>query len=314
MRRGVINAVLRVCVLLFGLLAAGTQPVAARTLGENDIARTCYAGGAIDESLAAIISDGERWKCNVFEEDITPERLLISYELTADASQPESFKLRRSRLETPLIPLPSNPAVQFPIAARTPFDVPPPAPPSCTTHVCVCDADGNVVSLTHTLGTGAGVVTPGLGFVWNNSMKLFDPLPGRANSMAPGKARTTGMVPTIVHRDGRPWLVVGAPGGSVIISSVLQTILNVVDFGMSPAEAVAATRIHCEGRAVHAEARMPDAVKRGLEGLGHTVRRSPVSYDPYMSRAHCIAIDDARDARWRGGADPRGGGGVAQTL
>ncbi|MCP5156127.1 MAG: gamma-glutamyltransferase [Ectothiorhodospiraceae bacterium] len=200
------------------------------------------------------------------------------------------------------------------IAARTPFDVPPPAPPSCTTHVCVCDADGNVVSLTHTLGTGAGVVTPGLGFVWNNSMKLFDPLPGRANSMAPGKARTTGMVPTIVHRDGRPWLVVGAPGGSVIISSVLQTILNVVDFGMSPAEAVAATRIHCEGRAVHAEARMPDAVKRGLEGLGHTVRRSPVSYDPYMSRAHCIAIDDARDARWRGGADPRGGGGVAQTL
>ncbi|MEZ5692650.1 MAG: diguanylate cyclase [Altererythrobacter sp.] len=100
MRRGVINAVLRVCVLLFGLLAAGTQPVAARTLGENDIARTCYAGGAIDESLAAIISDGARWKCNEFEEDISPERLLISYELAADAGQPESFKLRRSRLET----------------------------------------------------------------------------------------------------------------------------------------------------------------------------------------------------------------------
>lgn len=115
------------------------------------------------------------------------------------------------------------------------------------THVSVHDEAGNAVSVTHTLGTGSGVVTPGLGFVWNNSMKLADPVPGRANSLAPGKARTTGMVPTMLLRDGKPFLIVGAPGGSVIISSVLQTILNVVDFGMSPVEAVSAPRIHCEG-------------------------------------------------------------------
>ena len=72
------------------------------------------------------------------------------------------------------------------------------APPSCTTHLCVYDEQGNAVSVTHTLGTSSGVTTPGLGFTYNNSMKLFDPIPGRRNSMEPGKARTTGMVPTMV--------------------------------------------------------------------------------------------------------------------
>ena len=184
------------------------------------------------------------------------------------------------------------------------------SPPACTTHVSVHDEAGNAVSLTHTLGTGAGVVTPGLGFVWNNSMKLADPVPGRANSLAPGKARTTGMVPTILLRDGRPFLVVGAPGGSVIISSVLQTILNVVDFGMSPVEAVSAPRIHCEGGPILAEARIEGAVVRELVAMGHTVRHSPISYDPQQSRAHAIVIDGGMA---RGGADPRGGGGVARA-
>jgi gamma-glutamyltranspeptidase/glutathione hydrolase len=92
------------------------------------------------------------------------------------------------------------------------------APPSCTTHLCAMDHHGNAVTLTHTLGTASGVVTPGLGFNYNNSMKLFDPIPGRKNSMAPGKARTTGMVPTMLLKDGKPVLLAGAPGGSVIIS------------------------------------------------------------------------------------------------
>lgn len=187
-----------------------------------------------------------------------------------------------------------------------------PQPASCTTHLCVADAQGNVVSCTHTLGTGSGVVTPGLGFVYNNSMKLFDPLPGRPNSMAPGKARTTGMVPTMVLRDGRPVLAAGAPGGSVIISAVLQSIINVLDFGMSPVEAVTVPRIHCEAGPIHAEARMPDAVKHGLETMGHQVRRSVLSFDPVMSRAHLLALDTRAGAPgFRGGADPRGGAGVA---
>jgi len=181
-------------------------------------------------------------------------------------------------------------------------------PPSCTTHMSIVDEAGNAVSCTHTLGTGSGVVTPGLGFVWNNSMKLFDPEPGRPNSIAPGKARTTGKVPTMLLRDGRPGIVVGAPGGSVIISAVLQTILNIVDFGMSPVAAVTVPRIHCEGAALHAEARVQDGVCRELTAMGHAVKRSPISFDPVMSRGHVVVTDGKR---WEGGADPRGGGGVA---
>ena len=181
-------------------------------------------------------------------------------------------------------------------------------PPSCTTHLSVWDAAGNCVSVTHTLGTGAGVVTPGLGFNWNNAMKLFDMRPGRANSIAPGKARTTGMVPTIVYKDDEPWLIVGAPGGSVIISAVLTTIINAIDFGMSAVEAVSFPRIHCEGGPVFCEARVQGDVVAALQGLGHEVRHSPISYDPTMSRAHAILL---RDGKPTGGADPRGGGGVA---
>ncbi len=185
------------------------------------------------------------------------------------------------------------------------------SPPSCTTHLSVYDQAGNAVSCTHTIGTGSGVVTPGLGFVYNNSMKLFDPVPGRANSMAPGKARTTGMVPTMLFKDTKPAIIVGAPGGSVIISAVLQAILNIVDFGMSPVEAVTVPRIHCEGAGLHAEARVEGSVVRELTSLGHKVLHSPISFDPVMSRAHVVAVDAA--GNWRGGADPRGGGGVAEA-
>ncbi|RMF83730.1 MAG: gamma-glutamyltransferase, partial [Nitrospinota bacterium] len=184
------------------------------------------------------------------------------------------------------------------------------SPPSCTTHLSVYDEAGNAVALTHTLGTGSGVVTPGLGFVYNNSMKLCDPIPGRPNSMAPGKARTTGMCPTIVLRGEEPFLIAGAPGGSVIISAVLQTILNVIDFGMSPVEAVSMPRIHCEGGPIHAEARLPEAVCRDLQALGHTVKQSPYSYDPTMARAQAILVENGS---WKGGSDPRGGGGVAEV-
>lgn len=191
-------------------------------------------------------------------------------------------------------------------AASTP--VTPPSPPSCTTHLSVRDEDGNAVSVTHTLGTGSGVVTPGLGFVYNNSMKLADPIPGKANSMMPGKARTTGMVPTMLLRDGEPVIIVGALGGSVIISAVLQTIINIVDYGMSPVEAVTVPRIHCEGAGVHVEARVEASQVAGLRAMGLEVIQSSHSFDPVMARAHVIARDERG---WRGGADPRSGGGVA---
>ena len=160
-------------------------------------------------------------------------------------------------------------------------------PPSCTTHFSIADETGNAVSCTHTLGTGSGVITPGLGFVYNNSMKLFDLCPGSRFHRS-GQGPNYGNGTDHALREGKPAIVVGAPGGSVIISAVLQTIINIVDFGMSPVEAVTVPRIHCEGAALHAEARVQSSVCRELVAMGHHVIQSAISFDPLMSRAHVV--------------------------
>jgi gamma-glutamyltranspeptidase/glutathione hydrolase len=93
----------------------------------------------------------------------------------------------------------------------------------------------------------------------------------------------------------------------VIISATLQSILNIVDFGMSPVEAVTVPRIHCEGLGIHTEATVSRSVVKELRALGHTVHQSAHSFEPSMSRAHVISTIGGR---MRGGADPRGGAGV----
>src|SRR5256885_13053447 len=98
------------------------------------------------------------------------------------------------------------------------------------------------VSLPHTLGMPSGVITEGLGFMYNGAMGAFDPRPGRAGSIAPGKARMSSVAPAILSRDGKPFLIVGAPGGTYITPGILQVILNTVDFGMNALEAVSAAR------------------------------------------------------------------------
>ena len=189
-------------------------------------------------------------------------------------------------------------------AARTAHDSP------TTTHVCAVDDAGNAVSLTHTLGSSSGVVTPGLGFTWNNYLNCFDPRPGRMNSLAPGKTRVTMMVPTmVVAGDGRPELVMGAPGGTRIVNGILQTLLNLVDHGMSPLEAVAAPRVDFQGETVQAEQRIPSDVLDELRGRGYRVERRPVSYDTYFSRVQLIQV--GADGTPVGASDPRGDGGIA---
>ncbi|MFH1141598.1 MAG: gamma-glutamyltransferase [Chloroflexota bacterium] len=179
-----------------------------------------------------------------------------------------------------------------------------------TTHLVVMDCKGNTVTMTHTLGSASGVVTPGLGFIYNNSMKLADPVPGRPNSFAPGKARNTGMCPTIVLRDGVPVLAAGAPGGSVIISAVLQALCNSIDWGMGPVEAVSAPRVHTEGQKVYVEARVRSDVCRELANLGHQVEHRLEGYAHDLSRAQLARLDE--NGKVEGGSDPRGdGGGVA---
>jgi len=197
------------------------------------------------------------------------------------------------------VPVEKLTAKEYAAAARGAHDSP------NTTHISVVDREGNAVSMTHTLGSSSGVVTPGLGFGYNNYLNCFDHRPGRINSLAPGKTRITMMVPTLVFRDGKLEIVIGAPGGTKIVTGVLQTLLNLVDHGMTPMEAVAAPRIDCNGDTVQAEQRISSEVLAELRDAGFPVNRRPLGYDPYFSKVQCLVVG-------RGGAsDPRGDGGIA---
>ena len=185
----------------------------------------------------------------------------------------------------------------------------PPEPPD-TTHVSTIDSAGNCVALTHSLGSSSGVITPGLGFMYNDSMVNFHPWSGHPNSIAPGKSRTTGMTPTIVSAGGRPRLVIGAPGATRIITSVAQVILNVLDFRMSISDAVLAPRFDCQGDLITCQARIPEYVCAQVRAK-HPIRRLPQSHGG-LALVHAIAIDPQTGAL-SGGADT-GSGGMALQV
>ncbi len=169
-----------------------------------------------------------------------------------------------------------------------------------TTHVTTVDRTGMCVAFTHSLGSSSGVITPGLGFMYNNSMVNFHPLPGHPNSIAAGKGRTTGMAPTIVSRGDQPVLVLGAPGSTRIITSVAQVILNVLLWQMDVATAVHAPRIDCQGDEIQLQARIP---RRTCEAIAawHPVKRIGFSHGG-MALVHAIALDP-KTGRVTGGAD-----------
>ncbi len=165
---------------------------------------------------------------------------------------------------------------------------PPISPPrdAGTQHISVVDAAGLGVALTTTINTsfGSGVVPASLGLPLNNEMDDFATAPGvpnafglvgaEANAIAPGKRPLSSMTPTVVlDRDGRVVMVIGASGGSTIISATLQVYLNVVVFGMDPQEAVSAPRIHHQWMpdTLFVEPDVPADVVRNLEARGHTV-------------------------------------------
>ena len=190
------------------------------------------------------------------------------------------------------------------IRAGTRFDVPrldASFDPPNTTHVSSADRRGNVVSLTHSLGIPSGVITPGHGFMHNGCMSVFDPRPGRTGSIAPGKSRFASMSPTIVFKGDRPAMTLGAPGGTYITLAVAQAIVNVIDFGMTLAEAVAAPRIAATGTTVDVSNRIPRYVTDVLEADGYPVARSHLSYA--FAAVHGITL--AADGAMAGGADPQ---------
>jgi gamma-glutamyltranspeptidase/glutathione hydrolase len=180
--------------------------------------------------------------------------------------------------------------------------------PNGTTQLVVVDEDRNCVSLTHTLTSCSGVVVPGTGFTWNDCVALMDPVPGRPNSYVPGRARASALATTIVFRDGAPWLVLGAPGGWSVTSGILQQIVNVVDFGMSPVEAVVAPRFHSEGAPVFCEGRISQRTVRALRDRGMPVQPSLYNYHASFARPQTVMLTDGG---FRAASDPRSDGGTA---
>jgi gamma-glutamyltranspeptidase/glutathione hydrolase len=174
-----------------------------------------------------------------------------------------------------------------------------------TTTISAVDADGMVVSVTHTLGLPSGVIPPGTGFMLNGAMNWYDPRPGRAGSIAAGKRRFSSLSPTIVFEGERPVLTIGAPGGAWIGIAILQGLLNVLEFGMTMQEAVMAPRFSATTDAIDISNRIPRGVQKAVEAMGYRVNRYPGSY--VFAGVHGISM---WDGVLEGGADPQRDGYV----
>jgi gamma-glutamyltranspeptidase/glutathione hydrolase len=171
-----------------------------------------------------------------------------------------------------------------------------------TTHVSVVDDEGMSIGFTHSIGSiaGSGAVTPGLGFLHNNFLGHFDPRPGTNMSIEPERRIGSGM-PTVVRESGETRLLLGAPGGSRIITALLQVLVHRLDHRMDIHDAVAHPRIHSEeANVVNLEPSWPENTLAGLAARGNDV-----CWNGYQARVQAIAIDEAGDLF--AGADPRGG-------
>ncbi|OAP36822.1 gamma-glutamyltranspeptidase [Sinorhizobium glycinis] len=202
-----------------------------------------------------------------------------------------------------------------------------------TTHYSIIDDEGNAVAVTYTLNGsfGAGVVAPGTGILLNNEMDDFTAKPGapnlyglvqgEANAIAPGKTPLSSMSPTIISRDGKPFMVIGSPGGARIITITLEAILNVIDHGMNIQEAVDAPRLHHQW--------LPDKVFMEPYALSPDTRKllSAMGHDVQIDESWTIwgqatgilvggeslsEIEAGGGARYNGGVDSRIGAGAAR--
>jgi gamma-glutamyltranspeptidase / glutathione hydrolase len=183
-----------------------------------------------------------------------------------------------------------------------------------TTHFSIIDPAGNAVSTTTTLNGayGSKVVVNGAGFLLNNEMDDFSVKPGvpnmfglvggEANAIAPGKRMLSSMTPTILEKDGKLFMVVGTPGGSTIITSVFQAILNVVEHDMTMQQAVAAPRFHHQW--------LPDVIQHEPDAISPNVRTILESKGYKLEQRNRYGRVDAilvlPNGKLEAGADPRG--------
>ena len=252
------------------------------------------------ESMKLAYADRSRYLGDP-DQTVVPTEALISKDYAAERRQ----LITANRANTAATVGPGNPI---------------PAESRDTTHYSVADAQGNVVANTYTLNFsfGSHIVVPGTGILLNNEMDDFAAkagaanayglVQGEANTVAPNRRPLSSMTPTIVFKDGQPWLATGSPGGSLIITTVLQTLLNAMVFDMNIATAVAAPRVHNQW--------MPDRTlvepgisvdtQRILEAWGHNLTPTQRT----IGRANSLMIEDG----WlQGFADLRRPGGHVAT-
>jgi gamma-glutamyltranspeptidase/glutathione hydrolase len=179
-----------------------------------------------------------------------------------------------------------------------------------TTHFVVADAHGNIVSATQTLGNafGSRIMPEGTGIWLNNSLAYctFEPK-GNPMDAHPGRRKLSGDCPTIIFLAGKPWAALGTPGGHTIGQVVPQIVMNLIDFGMDIAEALAAPRVSfVEPDEVAVEPGIAESVRAGLAARGHHLRRVGA-----LGNAQALTVaygPDGKPVRFRGAADPRGRG------
>lgn len=177
-----------------------------------------------------------------------------------------------------------------------------------TTHLSVIDAEGNAVSLSQTINYffGSGVIVPDVGIIMNNEMDDFSTNPESPNAPEPGKTPLSSMSPTIIEKDGKPFMILGTPGGTRIFTAMTQIVSNVIDFGMGMDEAIEAPRMHCyssggEARAIYVESRIPVITIETLKILGNEVELKG-AHDLYFGGAQGIML---KDGVLFGGGDSR---------
>ena len=272
------------------------EPYPLESYGHNSAA---YLHRVI-ESMKLAYADRSRYMGDP-DQTVIPTAALISKEYAAE---------RRKLIEADRAKTAEEVGPGNPVPAESPD----------TTHYSVADAEGNVVANTYTLNFsfGSHIVVPGTGILLNNEMDDFAAkagdanayglVQGEANTIAPGRRPLSSMTPTIVFKDGQPWLAAGSPGGSLIITTVLQTLLNAMVFDMNIAAAVAAPRVHNQW--------MPDRTlvepgisvdtQRILEGWGHSLAPTRRT----IGRSNSLMIDEG----WmQGFADMRRPGGHVAT-
>lgn len=199
------------------------------------------------------------------------------------------------------------------LAAAVGDGVDPPAdrkPTGSTTHISAIDAEGGMASLSGSNGSGSGVVVPGTGILLNNMMGEEDLNPGGFGRIEPGCRMTSMMAPTLLLRGDEPLAAIGAAGSNRIRSAILQTIVNLVDAGMGPAEAVRRPRVHPEGGAVDVEGGVPEEAVAALAETGHRLRR----WSGMNLFFGGVSIAGWGPDGLAGAGDPRRGGAASMTT